>query len=210
MAKLVSPLMSLSASGVVGGCEYKANQYGAIVGPRSIGPWPRTRLSTRTRSMLQSISQAWSQETAETRSQWDSAAGSSMTGYSLYVQCNMFSRTYKGIPASPPGPPTSDFRRLQANWIAEPGPPFQLYVSFPSDPELRCDKVLLVAASYNKCSYFHSRQYHFSNFFPANLPFVLYSSPIPPTTIALRIDCYDPTNNRKAGSLSRIYYPGAM
>lgn len=85
MAKLKLPCMCTEASGSLGGLEYKRNQYGNVVGRRSISTGLHTPAQLIVRSRLKFAHNAFSALSEQLKSAWEEFASPPKTGRNAFV-----------------------------------------------------------------------------------------------------------------------------
>jgi len=87
MAKAKNPLFSEEASGALGGIQFSRNQYGNIVGRRSISPHVQTQRALTYRALLKLAHTAWADLTQTEKDKWSSLTPPPQTPRNFYVAC---------------------------------------------------------------------------------------------------------------------------
>lgn len=88
MARLVAPLLSMSASGIVGGCQYARSRTGPVVGRRSIATRHQTAQSCLSRANHADICALWQTLLPHELTAWSNTAPPGQTAWSSFCAAN--------------------------------------------------------------------------------------------------------------------------
>lgn len=166
MAKAKNPLMSQEARGALGGIEYRQNQYGAVIGRRSITPHKRTPSQLEHRRKLSESAAIWTSLSDEIKSNWNTFAKSPLDGRTAFIAAKMKLSQATATPAADPNRsvPLSGISNFRAQiWGINPET-----ILLEWDEDFSYDNLLLI--------YVAGTFSHRNNYTHSRMPFSIYAN----------------------------------
>lgn len=138
MAKVLAPLLSLQASGPLGGINFLRAGSSTHVGLRPGNSWPLTAKSSQVRADFQRTVAAWHALDPEIRAAWAAPSLGSDFAWQNYLSASMRWLSVGMQPQAVPIPLSGPFSVPEANWVAEPSQPSYVGLAWSPQPGLSC------------------------------------------------------------------------
>lgn len=138
MARVKCPLLSVEASGTVGGLEFKRSSYGNVVSRRSITPVIRSPRALAVRDNLHIAHVAWMTLSDTAKAAWHIGAPPNLTGRLSYISAHIQAKTLGILLPDNPTKPTAPVHLGPISVEYQPGPPRLLLFSYDATGDLDC------------------------------------------------------------------------